>query len=430
MQFEQLDLIQPLLDSLKKAKYETPSPIQQKAIPILLEGKDLIACAQTGTGKTATFSLPILQSLPEEQPHRIRALILSPTRELATQIFDNIKKYGRYLKLRACCVYGGAPVGPQLKAIKQGCDILIATPGRLLDYLSNDRLSLSQVEFLVLDEADRMLDMGFIQDVRKIVDYLPKDRQSALFSATMPKEIQDLASDILDHPVEVRIEAEKFTADSIDQSLIFCEKADKKRVLLDFLQRGVFKKTIVFTRTKIGADRLQKFLKQAGKDSLVIHGDKTQGQRLNAIQRFRTNQIPLLIATDVAARGIDIAGVSHVINFDLPEDIENYVHRIGRTGRAKKEGTSITLVCQEELNLLAHIEDFIHFEIPIQVHPLSKSFERKKKKKFVRYKQKEKPFSVKKRKEVSKPQAKKKPKSKLNEGLIPQKGISKKQKRH
>ncbi|QRG87372.1 DEAD/DEAH box helicase [Bulleidia sp. zg-1006] len=426
MTFNELNLIQPLLDSLKKANYEQPSPIQEKAIPVLLEGYDLIACAQTGTGKTATFALPILQSLPEEKEHTIRALILTPTRELASQIFDNIKMFGRYRRFRACCVYGGAPSGPQLKALRSGCDILIATPGRLLDYLEHGKLSLKQVEFFVLDEADRMLDMGFITDIRKIVMQIPKERTTALFSATMPKEIQVLAKDILNHPKEVRIETEKFTAETIDQYLIYTEKASKKKVLVDLLGSALSKKVIVFTRTKIGADRLEKYLKEKEIPCLAIHGNKTQGQRLNALQRFRTNQVKVLLATDVAARGIDIKDITHVINFDLPEDIENYVHRIGRTGRANKEGVSISLVCKEELNLLASIEDYIQFQIPLKQSSYSLPLERKKKRSLNLNKK------AKRNTETKKPSSMKmnhKKKKSFHEDLIPQKEVSKKAKK-
>lgn len=421
MTFNELNLRKPLLDSLAKASYKKPSPIQEKGIPILLEGSDLIACAQTGTGKTATFALPILNSLSKEKNHSIRALILTPTRELATQIFENIKMFGRYMHLRACCVYGGSPAAPQLKAIRSGCDILIATPGRLLDYLAHGKISLRHIEFLVLDEADRMLDMGFIADVRRIVQQIPIDRITALFSATMPKEIQELAKDILKNPKEVRIEAEKFTASTIDQYLIYTEKSSKKKVLVNLLNTESIKKTIVFTRTKIGADRLEKYLKEKEIACLVIHGDKTQGQRLNALQRFRTNQIRTLIATDVAARGIDIKDISHVINFDLPEDIENYVHRIGRTGRAKQEGVSISLVCKEELNLLANIESYIQFQIPLQQNLYSLPLERKKKRKLSIHK-------TTRKKERFSNQKKRSKKKSFHEGLIPQKGISPKSK--
>ena len=378
MNFTDLELKEPILSAVSKAKYETPSPIQEKAIPVMLEGKDIIACAQTGTGKTAAFALPILNKLEYKKKHQIRALVLTPTRELAVQIFENFKKFGRYLKLRACCVYGGAPSGPQRKALRSGCDILIATPGRLNDFMVQGEIILSDIEVFVLDEADRMLDMGFIGDVRTIASRIPEVRQTVMFSATMPKEIKELANELLHDPVDIRVAPPASPAETITQYLVYCEKADKKRVLKDMLMSPEVTKAIVFTRTKIGADRLTKKLIEDGIKVLTIHGDKTQGQRQNALQRFRTNQVDVLVATDVAARGIDISDISHVFNYDLPEEDESYIHRIGRAGRAGKEGISISLCCHEELGLLASIEKMLKKEIPLMKTEYSIELKRKK----------------------------------------------------
>ena len=378
MNFTDLELKDPILSAVSKAKYETPSPIQEKAIPVMLEGKDIIACAQTGTGKTAAFALPILNKLEYKKKHQIRALVLTPTRELAVQIFENFKKFGRYLKLRACCVYGGAPSGPQRKALRSGCDILIATPGRLNDFMVQGEIILSDIEVFVLDEADRMLDMGFIGDVRTIASRIPEVRQTVMFSATMPKEIKELANELLHDPVDIRVAPPASPAETITQYLVYCEKADKKHVLKDMLVSPEVTKAIVFTRTKIGADRLTKKLIEDGIKVLTIHGDKTQGQRQNALQRFRTNQVDVLVATDVAARGIDISDISHVFNYDLPEEDESYIHRIGRAGRAGKEGISISLCCHEELGLLASIEKMLKKEIPLMKTEYSIELKRKK----------------------------------------------------
>ena len=378
MNFTDLELKEPILSAISKAKYETPSPIQEQAIPVMLEGKDIVACAQTGTGKTAAFALPILNKLEYKKKHQIRALVLTPTRELAIQIFENFKKFGRYLKLRACCVYGGAPSGPQRKALRSGCDILIATPGRLNDFMVQGEIILSDIEVFVLDEADRMLDMGFIGDVRTIASRIPEVRQTVMFSATMPKEIKELANELLHDPVDIRVAPPASPAETITQYLVYCEKADKKRVLKDMLVSPEVTKAIIFTRTKIGADRLTKKLIEDGIKVLTIHGDKTQGQRQNALQRFRTNQVNVLVATDVAARGIDISNISHVFNYDLPEEDESYIHRIGRAGRAGKEGVSVSLCCHEELGLLASIEKMLKKEIPLIETEYSIELKRKK----------------------------------------------------
>ncbi len=378
MTFEEFELKQPILDAVKKAKFTELSPIQEQAIPILLQGRDIVASAQTGTGKTAAFVLPILHRLEVKEEPQTRALILTPTRELAVQIFENCKKFGRYMKLRACCVYGGAPQRPQRIALRQGCDILIATPGRLKDFMEQGMISLDDIEILVLDEADRMLDMGFMNDVKEIISKTPAQRQSILCSATMPKEIKKLAKDILIDPVDIRITPSASPAETVTQYLIYCTKGDKKRALAEMLRMPSVKKSIVFTRTKVNADRLQKRLEEVGISSLVIHGDKTQGQRMNALQRFRTNQVLVLIATDVAARGIDISDVTHVFNYELPDETEAYIHRIGRAGRAGKEGYAVTLCCEEELTLLANIEKMLGHELEELETIYSVPFKRRK----------------------------------------------------
>ena len=363
--FEDMQLKQPILDALKKAEYTTPTPIQEKAIPAALSGRDLIACAQTGTGKTAAFALPILQVLGEHDPAKIRALVLTPTRELAIQNFDCFKKYGRYLSLRCACIYGGAKQAQQEAQLKKGCDILIATPGRLLDFMGQGLVSLSDVEIFVLDEADRMLDMGFIHDVRRIASCMEDRKQTLLFSATIPKEIEQLAGELLYNPDMIRVDPETKPADTVEQHMIYLKKEDKRTVLLSLLQEPDVEKAIVFVRTKHGADRLKKQLTRDGVPCVVIHGDRTQGQRQNALEQFRSGQVSVLVATDVAARGLDIPDVSHVFNMDLPSEAENYIHRIGRTGRAGHSGISYSLVCEEELELLSDIEKLMGKKIPL-----------------------------------------------------------------
>ena len=364
MKFTDIKLNKNIHDAIRKAKYEDMTPIQEKAIPAMLEGRDMIACAQTGTGKTAAFALPILDELAGETGMHPRALILTPTRELAQQIFENCKNYGRYLKLRTACLYGGASSYQQMMNYKKGCDILIACPGRLLDFLSQGIVRLDKVSVFVLDEADRMLDMGFIPDIRKIVKIIPAEHQTAMFSATMPKEIEKLAKELLKSPVDIRIKAESTPADTVEQKICFVKREDKKVLLKELLGREGVKKSIVFTRTKHGADRLVKDLAKEGINSLAIHGDKTQGQRQNALERFRSGNVKILVATDVASRGIDISNVTHVINFDLPEEAESYVHRIGRAGRAGKSGEAFTICTEDDMGLLCDIEKIMKKEIP------------------------------------------------------------------
>lgn len=365
MQFQDFALRKEIQDAVVKAGYREPSPIQEQAIPVLLSGRDMIACAQTGTGKTAAFALPILQLLGNARERRIRALILTPTRELAIQIFENFKLYGRYLRLRAVCVFGGVKPGPQLSELSQGCDILVATPGRLLDYVGEGLLSLRDVELLVLDEADRMLDMGFIGSVRKIAGMTRQERQTLLFSATMPREIEQLAQELLRDPVSIRIAPVTEPVDTVKQSLCYTVKAEKKHILAVLLSREGVKKSIVFTRTKHGADRLARDLEKAGIHALSIHGDKTQGQRQNALERFKSGNIRVLIATDLASRGIDVPKLSHVFNYELPEDPESYIHRIGRSGRAGAVGEAVSLCCEEELERLYDIERMMKRELPL-----------------------------------------------------------------
>ncbi len=346
MTFKELNLDREITSAVSKAGYEEPTPIQEKAIPVILKGHDLIACAQTGTGKTAAFALPVLSMLKDKKPRRIRALIITPTRELAIQIFDNFKKYGRYLKLRAVCIYGGAKQGPQIDALLSGGDILIATPGRLLDFMGSGYINLSQVETFVLDEADRMLDMGFIGDVRKIVRFMPQQRQTLMFSATMPKEIELLAQELLTDPVTIKVAPPASPAETVDQKLCFVDRADKNALLIRFLQSGEVRRAIVFTRTKYGADKLVRALLKAEIPSAAIHGDKTQGQRQNALERFKAGQYNVLVATDVASRGIDVPKLSHVFNYELPDEPESYIR-------------------SEELEKLRDIEKMLKKEIPL-----------------------------------------------------------------
>ena len=376
MTFKELNLDREITSAVSKAGYEEPTPIQEKAIPVILKGHDLIACAQTGTGKTAAFALPVLSMLKDKKPRRIRALIITPTRELAIQIFDNFKKYGRYLKLRAVCIYGGAKQGPQIDALLSGGDILIATPGRLLDFMGGGYINLSQVETFVLDEADRMLDMGFIGDVRKIVGFMPQQRQTLMFSATMPKEIELLAQELLTDPVTIKVAPPASPAETVDQKLCFVDRADKNALLIRFLQSGEVRKAIIFTRTKYGADKLVRALLKAQIPAAAIHGDKTQGQRQNALERFKSGQYNVLVATDVASRGIDVPKLSHVFNYELPDEPDSYIHRIGRAGRAGENGIgragragengiSISFCCSEELEKLRDIEKMLKREIPL-----------------------------------------------------------------
>lgn len=358
--FTDLGLVEPLLRALKTENYSAPTPIQARSIPLLLEGKDLLGIAQTGTGKTAAFALPLLQRLGADRkaagPKGTRALVLAPTRELAAQISAGFKTYGRHMGLRQAVIFGGVGQTPQVTALARGVDILVATPGRLLDLLQQRHLRLDAVSYLVLDEADRMLDMGFIPDVRRIVAALPKERQSLLFSATMPGHIARLAEDILKHPARVEITPAATTVERIDQKVHFVEASNKRTLLAELFVDKDMARVIVFTRTKHGANRVAEHLDKSGIKACAIHGNKSQGARQKALEDFRSGRARALVATDIAARGIDIDNVSHVVNYELPNEPENYVHRIGRTARAGTSGIAIAFCDATEMGYLRAIE--------------------------------------------------------------------------
>jgi ATP-dependent RNA helicase RhlE len=377
MTFNELNLIAPILKALQEEGYATPTPIQQQAIPKVLSGRDLMGCAQTGTGKTAAFSIPILQLLHERPLQRsnsryIRSLILTPTRELAIQIDESISAYGRHLPIRHQVIFGGVSQNAQVHALSKGIDILTATPGRLLDLIGQGFISLDRVEFFVLDEADRMLDMGFIHDVRKVIRLLPAARQSLFFSATMPPEIIQLAGTILKNPEHVAVTPPSSTVEIIDQRLYFVEKGLKKNLLIHLMQAHEVPTALVFTRTKHGADRLAKDLKKAGIEAEAIHGNKSQNARQRALANFKSRLTQVLVATDIAARGIDIDELSHVVNFDIPNIPETYVHRIGRTGRAGNAGVAFSFCDAEEKPYIKDIVKLIGRQIPvIEEHPFT-----------------------------------------------------------
>jgi Superfamily II DNA and RNA helicases len=370
MEFKQLSLIDPLLKAITETGYTHPTAIQQKAIPIVLKGNDLIGCAQTGTGKTAAFALPLLQRLEESKTSGklvpIRALILTPTRELAIQIGDNINLYRKYLKLNYCTIFGGVSQEKQVKEIKRGVDILVATPGRLLDLMNQKIVSLDKIEILILDEADNMLDMGFIHDIKKILAKVPSKRQTLFFSATMPPNIRKFAHGILHNPIEVDVTPVSSTAEKVNQSVFFVEKKEKIKLLTGILKKLKHERTIVFSRTKHGADKIVKMLAKNGLRAAAIHGNKSQNARQKALGEFKESHIKILIATDIAARGIDIEQLPLVINYDLPNVPETYVHRIGRTGRAGQEGKAISFCDVEERPYLADIEKLIGLKIKIE----------------------------------------------------------------
>ncbi len=374
MKFTDLQLIEPIQTAVLKAGYETPTPIQQQAIPHLLLGKDLLGCAQTGTGKTAAFALPILNRLATAwtnvPPQHVHALILTPTRELALQIHENFKIYGQNLKLKTAVVFGGVGITPQIRAVENGVDVLIATPGRLLDLIQQRKLSLRQVQIFVLDEADRMLDMGFIHDIRKVLTMIPQKRQTLFFSATMPPEIEKLASTMLNQPVRIEVTPVSSTAEKISQKLMYVEKAHKRDLLRHILKNPEFQRVIVFTRTKHGANRVTEVLEKNRIPSAAIHGNKSQNARQKALEMFKTGKIQVLIATDIAARGIDVDGITHVINFEVPNISESYVHRIGRTARAGASGEAISFCDGEEKSFIRDIEKLIGQKIPVDTdHP-------------------------------------------------------------
>lgn len=370
MSFENLAIISPILKALQTEGYTQPTPIQEQSIPITLQGQDLLGCAQTGTGKTAAFAIPILQILHTEKNKQkssrtIKALILTPTRELAIQIGESFAAYGKYLGLRHQVIFGGVAQKPQTEALCKGVDILIATPGRLLDLISQRYVHLQQLQHFVLDEADRMLDMGFIHDVKKIIAQLPVKRQTLFFSATMPPEIQKLSTTILTNPIKVEVTPVSSTANTIRQAIYFVDKKDKRALLIHLLQDRSIASALVFTRTKHGADKVAKDLHRAGIQAEAIHGNKSQNARQRALQNFKTRQTRILVATDIAARGIDVEELSHVINFELPNVPETYVHRIGRTGRAGASGTALSFCDTEEKEYLRDIHKLIAKSIPV-----------------------------------------------------------------
>jgi ATP-dependent RNA helicase RhlE len=377
MSFEDLNLIEPILAALKAEGYTEPTPIQEKAIPVLLKGKDLLGCAQTGTGKTAAFAIPILQFLYNKQNNSagkrlIKVLVITPTRELAIQINESFSSYGKHTGLRHTVIYGGVSQGSQTSALKSGVDILIATPGRLLDLINQGFVALQNIQFFVLDEADRMLDMGFIHDVRKIIAKLPSKRQSLFFSATMPPEIQKLAGTILVNPVKVEIAPVIATADLIRQSLFYVNKTDKKSLLIHLLKDQSIETALVFTRTKHGADKVSRELVKAGIKAAAIHGNKSQAARQDALKNFKNRSTRVLVATDIAARGIDVEQLSHVINFEIPNIPETYIHRIGRTGRAGLKGVALSFCDADEKAYLKDIYKLLPRPIPvIENHPYS-----------------------------------------------------------
>ncbi|THG64015.1 DEAD/DEAH box helicase [Bacteroides faecichinchillae] len=366
MNFENLNLIEPLLKALQQEGYTVPTPIQEQAIPIILRGKDLLGCAQTGTGKTAAFSLPILQKLYKtDQKKNIKALILTPTRELAIQIGECFEAYGRYTGIKHTVIFGGVSQKPQTDALREGVQILVATPGRLLDLIDQNYISLKSLDYFVLDEADRMLDMGFIHDIKRILKLLPAQRQTLFFSATMPPEIEKLANSMLTNPEKVEVTPASSTVDTISQSIYFVEKQQKKDLLIHLLKNPSIESVLIFTRTKYGADKLARTLTKAGIGAEAIHGNKTQNARQRALTNFKNHTLRALIATDIAARGIDVDLLSHVINYELPNIPETYVHRIGRTGRAGNEGTAISFCESEELPYLKDIQKLIGKNIPV-----------------------------------------------------------------
>jgi ATP-dependent RNA helicase RhlE len=369
MTFEELNLHEQIKLALKESGYTKPTPIQAEAIPALLEGKDLLGCAQTGTGKTAAFALPILQRLVQSpnkaQPKHTRCLVLAPTRELAIQVHESFATYGKNLKLKFAVVYGGVGQTPQVKAMSTGVDVLVATPGRLLDLIEQNFIRLNGLEVFVLDEADRMLDMGFIHDIRKVIKLLPPKRHNLFFSATMPTEIEKLAQSILVNPVKVEVTPVSSTAELITQSVMFVDRENKRALLKHILKDSKLKRVIVFSRTKHGANKIVDYLGKNGIVAEAIHGNKSQSARQNALEKFRTGKIKVLIATDIAARGIDIDGITHVINFDLPNVSEDYVHRIGRTARAGASGEAISFCDIEEKAFLRDIEKLIGKSVPL-----------------------------------------------------------------
>ena len=371
MKFNQLGLKAELLRAVEKQGYTEATPIQRDTVPVVLEGRDVLAAAQTGTGKTAGFTLPMLQRLSHthSKRRRVRALVLVPTRELAAQVSDSVRNYGAFLSLKSMQIYGGVSIRPQISKLRNGVDIVVATPGRLLDHMHQGTVDLSSVEMLVLDEADRMLDMGFIRDIRKILKALPSKRQNLLFSATFSQDIRKLASGLLDNPVEIEVAPRNTTAERVSQLVHPVDKNRKRALLSHLISDGNWTQVLVFTRTKHGANRLAKQLDDDGLTAAAIHGNKSQGARTKALADFKANRVRVLVATDIAARGIDIDRLPHVVNFELPHVPEDYVHRIGRTARAGLDGHAISLVCVDEHKLLGDIERLLKTKIDKEVIP-------------------------------------------------------------
>ena len=406
MSFDTLGLSKPILHAIEKVGYKKASAIQEKAIPLILERADVLGSAQTGTGKTASFTLPILQILSEsKQPKRrpVRALILTPTRELAAQVSQNVVAYSEFLHLESTMIFGGVNQNPQVRALRNGVDILIATPGRLLDLFNQGHVSLSKVEILVLDEADRMLDMGFLRDIRKILETLPPRRQNLLFSATFSKQIKELAGTFMRDPILIEATPENTTVEKIHQRVIHVDKAKKATLLIEMIDKGGWSQALVFTRTKYGANRLSEKIAKRGITSAAIHGNKSQGARTKALEGFKAGEVRVLVATDIAARGLDIPLLPHVVNYELPNVPEDYVHRIGRTGRAGANGEAISLVTAEEMELVWPIEELINEQFEVET---VEGFESKEK--------------IPAKKQVSRPSSKKKKKPKSEKASTPQ----------
>ncbi|MCX6118482.1 MAG: DEAD/DEAH box helicase [Proteobacteria bacterium] len=376
--FLSLGLHELLLKAVVEQGYSTPTPIQVKAIPEVINGRDILGCAQTGTGKTAAFALPILNRLAQVKTPKaeLRTLVLAPTRELALQIRDSFVAYGKFTPLESAVVFGGVGIEPQIKAIRNGVDVLVATPGRLLDLIGRRCVDFKNIEILVLDEADRMLDMGFINDIKKILKYLPTKRQNLLFSATIPREVQGLIDSILVNPVRIEVAPVSSTSEQVTQRVYFVPKGDKRALLLHIMDNEAVIKGLVFTRTKHNANKLEDFLEANGVKAAAIHGNKSQGARQKALEGFREGKVQILVASDLAARGIDIDDITHVINFEMPNEPETYVHRIGRTGRAKARGVAISLCDHEERKHLVQIEKMTKLKVPVVTdHPFAKAFD-------------------------------------------------------
>ena len=367
MSFKNLGLCDQLLRAVKEQGYDTPTPVQAEAIPVILDKRDILAGAQTGTGKTAGFTLPMLELLhrhkPEKGKHHVRALILTPTRELASQVQESVELYGKFLPFKSCVIFGGVKINPQIVALRKGMDIVVATPGRLLDHVSQKTIDLSKVDFLILDEADRMLDMGFINDIRKVLAVLPKQKQTLLFSATFSNEIKKLTDSLLNSPVLIEVARRNQSAEQIKQVVHPVDKERKRELLTHLIKEGDWQQVLVFTRTKHGANRLSDQLDKDGITAAAIHGNKSQNARTKALADFKAGKVRVLVATDIAARGIDIDQLPHVVNYELPNVSEDYVHRIGRTGRAGNNGEAMSLVCIDEHEFLANIEKLIKKDI-------------------------------------------------------------------